>query len=221
MAIRRIPNELLLEIGEYLSIRDLSHFLLTCHRLQLLLTPYLYKLGLKDKYGLTALQWAAQNGHALLAERAILEGAEIEKLLWWTEWGWPSLCWTPLHLAANSGHPAVTSILIEHGANIASNDSNQQTPLHLAANSGHSTIISILVEHGANTAANDCNQLTPLHLAVQSQHEEATKVLLDLGADMLCLDNLKPTPAHHDDTAAVGSVGCMKAFIEAGFDINF
>ena len=107
MAILEIPNELLFQIAEYLPIRDLSHFLLTCWRLKFLLTPHLYKLGVKDLYTLTALQWAARDGHAFLAEKAILAGAEIEKL--WK----PRLLWTPLHMAATFGHHAVTSILIQ------------------------------------------------------------------------------------------------------------
>ena len=280
MEILGIPNELLLKIGEYLSISDLYHFLLTCRRLKLLLLPRLYKLGLKNIYKHTALQWAARNGHTFLAEQAILGGAEIEKLE-----EWPGLLWTPLHLAANFGHLGVSSILIEHGANVAAIDTDQQTPLHLAAKSGHSAIIRILIKHGANTNANDCNQQTPLHLAADSgntavistlvehgadtaandlnqqtplhlaansgystvisilvqlganinasdsnqqtplhlavlaKNEEAIEVLLDLGADMLCPDVLKQMPANY--AATFGSVGCMKAFINAGFDITF
>ena len=246
MAILGIPNELLLKIAEYLSIRNLNHFLLTCCRLKVLLTPLLYKLGLKDISGLTALQLAAQDGHAYLAEQAILGGADIEKL-----WDWSGLLWTPLHLAAHFGHPGVASILTKHGANVAAIDINQQTPLHLAAKSGYSAVISTLVEHGADTAANDLNQQTPLHLAADSgystvfstlvkyganinasdsnqqtplhlavlaQNEEAIKVLLDLGADMLCLDNSTKMPAKY--AAYFGSVGCMTALIDAGFDIT-
>ena len=246
MAILGIPNELLLKIAEYLSIRNLNHFLLTCRRLKLLLTPLLYKLGLKDIAGLTALQFAAQNGHAFLAEQAILGGADIEKL-----WDWSGLFCTPLHEAAHLGHSGVVSILTEHGANVAAIDSNHHTPLHLAANSGHSAVIRTLVEHGADTAANDldqqtplhlaahsghstvfstlvkyganinardANQHTPLHLAVLAQNEETIKVLLDLGADMLCLNDSTQMPANY--AAYFGSVGYMKAFIDAGLDIT-
>ena len=246
MSILRIPNELLLWIAEYLSIKSLNHFLLTCRQLKLLLTPLLYKHGLKDISGLTALQLAAQDGHAFLAELAILGGADIEQL-----WDWSGLLWTPLHSAAYFGHLRVARILTKHGANVAAIDINQQTPLHLAANSGYSTVITTLVEHGADTAANDLNQQTPLHLAANSGHstvfstlvkyganinasdsnkqtplhlavlaqnEEAIKVLLDLGADMLCLDDSTKMPANY--AAYNGSVGCMKAFIDAGFDIT-
>ena len=190
MAILEIPNELLLKIGEYLSIRDLSYFLLTCWQLKFLLTPPLYKLGLRDIYTLTALQWAAKNGHAFLAKQAILGGAEIEKL--WHH----RLLWTPLHMAAYYGHPAVTSTLIEHGANVDAIDLHQQTPLHVATESGHSTVTSILISNGANTTDIDKNQQTPLHLAAKSGHTAVVSTLVEQGANTAAIDFNQQTPLH-------------------------
>ena len=190
MAILGIPNELLLEIGEYLPIGDLSHFLLTCWRLKILLTPRLYKLGLRDLYSVTALQWAAWNGYAYLAKEAILGGAEIEKLFSHDPF------WTPLHTATYFGHDAVTSILIEHGANVAAIDSNQQTPLHLAAKSGHSTVTSILISHGAHMTDVDNNQQTPLHLAAKSGCTAIVSTLVEQGANTAAIDLNQRTPLH-------------------------
>ena len=212
MAILEIPNELLLKIGEYLSIRDLSHFLLTCWRLKFLLTPPLYKHGLKDIYTLSALQWAAQNGHAFLAKKAILGGAEIEKL--WPEYPFG----TPLHMAAYYGHPAVTSILIEHGANVAAIDLNQQTPLHLAAKSGHSTVTSILIGHGAKTTDIDENQWTPLHLAAKSGHTAVVSTLVEQGANTAAIDLNQQTPLHL--AANLGQSAAISILVKYGANIT-
>ena len=212
MAILDIPNELLLKIGEYLSIRDLSHFLLTCWRLKFLLTPRLYKLGLKDINTLTALQWAALNGHAFLAKQAIVGGAEIEKL--WSE----HLFETPLHLAAYYGHPGVTSILIEHGANVAAIDVYQQTPLHLAAKSGHSTVTSILIGHGAKTTDIDRNERTPLHLAAKYGHTAVVSTLVKQGANTAAIDWNQQTPLHL--AADFGQSGAISILVKYGANIT-
>ena len=212
MAILGIPNELLLKIGEHLSIRDLSHFLLTCLRLNFLLTPHLYKLGLKDTCTLTALQRAARYGHAFLAEQAILAGADIEKL--WK----PRLLWTPLHMAANFGHYAVTSILLNHGANVAAIDFDQETPLHLAARTGHSSIVSILISHGANTSANDINQRTPLHLAAKCGETAVVRTLVDQGANTAAKDWKQQTPLHL--AANSGDIAAIRILVKYGANIT-
>ena len=127
MGILGIPNELLLLIGEYLSIRDLFHFLSTCRRLNSILNRRLHKLGLQDIGKQTALQWAAERGHASLAERAILGGAEIDK---------PDLREngrTPFHSAARNNHLDVVRILVKNKAKISIRDTNGMTPLHYAA----------------------------------------------------------------------------------------
>ena len=117
-------------------------------------------------------------------------GAEIEKL----SWHYPF--WTALHMAANYGHSAVTSILIEHGANVAAIDFNQQTPLHLAAESGHSTATSILISHGAHTTNIDKNQRTPLHLAAKSGRTDVVSTLVKQGAKTAAIDLNQQTTLH-------------------------
>ena len=110
-------------------------------------------------------------------------------------------------MAAYYGHPAVTSILIEHGANVAAIDLNQQTPLHLAAKSGHSTVASILISHGAPTTDIDKNQWTPLHVAAESGHTAVVSALVQQGANTAAIDLNEQTPlhlaSHSSDSAAI------------------
>ena len=78
MGIVEFANELLLMVGEYLLIGDLSRFRSTSRRLRLVLTPHYEKLCLEDVGTLTALHWAVLRGHVELMELAILNGADID-----------------------------------------------------------------------------------------------------------------------------------------------
>ena len=77
MKFLQFPIELVLSVAEVLTIEDLSNLLLTCNKLALLLTPHMYNLVVSDK--LSPLHWATQHGLELLAELAILNGADIDK----------------------------------------------------------------------------------------------------------------------------------------------
>lgn len=178
MGILNAPNELLLSVGEHLSIPDLYHFLLTCRRLSTLFIERLCYLGVQDEGKITALQWAAERGHAPLAELAISSGAEVNKPYQ------GRLGRTPLHSAAFHDHPDVVRILLTNGATIDARDSRCETPLHRAVSSGGLKAIRVLLEHSADTEYIK-EWVGPAHLA-----------------------------------ASRGHVGCMKVFVDAGFDLN-
>ena len=61
----------------------------------------------------------------------------------------------------------------------------------------------------------DLSEMTPLHLAASFGKLEATRELLELGAS---IGDWMVTPA--TCVAGKGNVACMKAFIDAGFNIN-
>ena len=271
MGILGIPNELLLSIGEYLSIRDLYHFLLTCSQLNSILNRRLHKLGLQDIGKQTALQWAAERGHASLAERAILGGAEIDKPDL-RENGRP-----PLHSAARNNHLDVVRILVRNKAKISIRDSNGMTPLHYAAEEtteplgkdadmmcanaeqpyptflaaeggsvdsmmapidagfdlairghddgqtihkavGPESILEYLLAQPESEMSIDAQDLyghTALHMARNATN---IKLLLRHGADMEVADRFGTTAGHF--AAADLDLGCVKAFVEAGFDVT-
>lgn len=126
--VLKISNGLLLMIGEYLSIGEPYHFLLTFRWLPPLFMPRLHQLCLEDIGGLTALQWASERSHASLAKWQYWEvrnrqaagaaGSRVHQ--------------TPLHLAASKNDCDFIRILLKHGARIAAHDDNKLTPLHLA-----------------------------------------------------------------------------------------
>ena len=91
------------------------------------------------------------------------------------------------------------------------------TLLHSAAFRNRHDFIRDLVAHNANINAIDDSGSTPLHLSASHGCTEATRALLELGADMEHKNSKGEMPAH---VAARGSVSCMEAFINSGFDLN-
>ena len=181
-----MPTELLLLVGGTLSIPDLYNFLSASDRLPSALASLLRNLVAQDEGGTGVLRWAAEHGHAPLAELAISVGADIHK-----------------------PYDSEGGISNYHNRN----------PLEWAALYGHSDVIRILCKHGARLDACDTYLRIPepLHLATLQGGLEAIRVLLDLGAEMMRMNNDGESPAF---LAARGSVDCMKAFIDAGFDLN-
>ncbi|MCA1790038.1 MAG: ankyrin repeat domain-containing protein, partial [Thioalkalivibrio sp.] len=109
--------------------------------------------------GLTALHWAALNDSQEIVDVLLYAGANMEPL---TRVGG----YTPLHLAARSGHAAVVRSLLEHGADADRWTSTGVTALHFAAQANDAEVIRALVEHGADIDAPDGFQSrTPLVFA--------------------------------------------------------
>lgn len=191
MNILDAPNELLLLIGENLSIKDLFHLILTCNQLQYLLTPLLEKLGVQDVGEQTSLQWAAERGHASLARLAISKGVQIDE---------PSHedsdARNPLHLAAKYNHPDVIRILATNGATIDARDEHSRTPLHFAAQCCSPEAIRILIAHGAAVDARDEYSCTPLLLATESNTPDVVRILVAHGASINARDGHSRTPLH-------------------------
>ena len=186
-----MPNELLLLLGENLSIPDLYNFLSTCCRISTLLTLRLHNLVVQDKGGMGVLMWAVKHGHGPLAELAISLGADI-------------------HRRYCDDEEKIEEGVTYYGP---------RNPLDWAAFYGHSNVIHILFKHGARVDDEVSSWETPgsLHMAAVHGRSEAARVLLELGADMEIVNKQQEMPAH---LAARGSISCLQAFIDAGFDLN-
>ena len=192
MGIHDIPNELLLLIVEKLSIVDLSRFLLTCRRLWSLLTPYFHELGVQDIGIFTALQWAADRGHASLAEIVIQRGADIDKP-GRGQWGR-----TPLHVAAMSNHPMIIRLLVTNGANISARDTRHFTPLHYAAMcKPGAEMIRLLLQLGAEIMCGNEFVDAPPFFAAECGSVACMKVFVDAGFDLTTRGLEGRTILHH------------------------
>ncbi|KAK1793872.1 hypothetical protein P4O66_010697 [Electrophorus voltai] len=105
---------------------------------------------------------------------------------------------TPLHLAAGYNNLEVAEYLLQHGAEVNSQDKGGLIPLHNAASYGarkwnarasrvshwqHVDVAALLIKYNACINANDKWAFTPLHEAAQKGRTQLCALLLAHGAD--------------------------------------
>ena len=127
--------------------------------------------------GMTALHWAAERGDTAMTSVLIAAKAGVNAV---TRIG----AYTPLHIAARSGHGAVVIALLKAGSDPNGMTESGVTPLHFASASGTVEGIAALVERGAdpNVREREWGQ-TPLVFAADKNRAEAITLLIKLGAD--------------------------------------
>jgi len=123
---------------------------------------------------------------------------------------------TPLCLASRRGHVKVAQILLEHGADPASQEKDGRTPLHFASAYGHLDLARILLEHGADPAAQENDGRTPLHLASANGRLDLARILLEHGADPAAQDKHGRTPLHF--ASDNGRLDLARILLEHGAD---
>ncbi|XP_041124122.1 poly [ADP-ribose] polymerase tankyrase-2 isoform X2 [Polyodon spathula] len=90
---------------------------------------------------------------------------------------------TPLHLAAGYNNLEVAEYLLQHGAEVNSQDKGGLIPLHNAASYGHVDMAALLIKYNACVNATDTWAFTPLHEAAQKGKTQLCALLLAHGAD--------------------------------------
>ena len=178
---------------------------------------------LRDRFGRTALHWAARLGDLAAATALLKKGAEVK-----VRDDVDSS--SPLHLAAKAGRAALVKLLAAHGAEIDARTAYGQTPLMECLNAlcherffeetadiepSHSfnfnpyqstekfitrdeapEVVKALLEHGAAVNVRDGADVTPLHFAVLGKHAAVVELLAANGADVNAADNAGRTPLH-------------------------
>src|SRR3989442_2446634 len=85
---------------------------------------------------------ATEAGDVLHMEALLAQGAEVNAR--------NAHGWTPLHVAAAGGDPAVVALLLKHGADVHTQSHIGTTPLDNATiRGGRKAVIDLLLAHGA------------------------------------------------------------------------
>jgi ankyrin repeat protein len=116
---------------------------------------------------------------------------------------------TPLHMAVTSGSTKMVAWLIEHGADVNTQDNTGLTPLHVAAWWTATERAAYLLDHGADLNATDKFGDTPLHIAAAHGRKAMVVFLIERGAKPAARNKDGRTPAElaranrQSDTAEV------------------
>lgn len=167
-----------IHLAAYFGISDVFSALSSRH------TP----LDGPDNKGRTPLSWAAENGHTVVSETLLRQGAAADSK--------DSDGMTPLTWAAKRGHEGIVRLLLREGADPDSVCDSQRTPLSRAAANGHISIVRLLVEeHRVRVDYADTDKQTPLLRAARNGHAAVVEYLCGLeGVDINSSDIFGDTP---------------------------
>jgi hypothetical protein len=126
---------------------------------------------------------------------------------------------TPLHAAAEKGHPEVMESLLARGADKEARDSLGRTPLLIGVDRGCPETVQCLLARGADPNVKDSYSWTPLHLAAMHRlgnFKDAIVVgcLIAHGADPEVRDKWDQSPL--DTAASRGNVPVIEALLAGG-----
>ena len=128
--------------------------------------------------------------------------------------------WTPLHVAVSIKRSSrkITSLLLDHGADVNIYNEKGHAPLHYAALEEKVDMVPLLLQAGAIVDIRNGDGWTPLHIAVARQNAEIVSLLLDANAFVNARTCKGWTPLHM--AVGQGDAGMAALLREHGADIN-
>ncbi|MFN7038138.1 MAG: ankyrin repeat domain-containing protein [Alphaproteobacteria bacterium] len=127
-----------------------------------------------DRYGCTALHYAAMRNHKDVLELLLENNANVE-----IKGGINSE--TAIHIAAARGNLEGVRMLLQYKASIESTNMYKQTPLHIAAKHGQIKVVEILLNEKAVMDAKDYHGSAPIDEAARFSHYGVVGKFLSLG----------------------------------------
>ncbi|XP_063913028.1 uncharacterized protein LOC135129711 [Zophobas morio] len=212
-----------------------------------LLTEKGVDVNAQNKFGMTALQLACQQGVYENAKMLLDFGASIniadkdnKNLLHYASWkdnkdiikilidkgidvnAQDKLGKTALHFACEQTIYGNVEMLLSVGASINLADIENRNVLHSAALSwkDNRDVMKLLLEKGIDINAQDKNGATALQLAWTRSVCENAKTLLDFGASTDVLDHNKQNVLHYASKSWNADPDLIKAIIDKGIDVN-
>ena len=172
---------------------------------------------------MTALHWAAGNGHTEIVNLLLVKASNLALLsIRAYVNAKASNGATALHVAINwavlQDHVAILQSLIDSGANVNAKDKQGVTALHWAVYKAHEEIAHLLIDKGADVNAKEKSGVTALHTAVQKGHVAMVELLLDKEADVDATNKLGVTALH--TAVQKGHVAIVQLLLDSGSDIN-
>jgi ankyrin repeat protein len=130
-----------------------------------------------NRYGVTPLSSACENGNGAMVELLLKAGADPNAAL--------PLGETPLMTAARTGKIAPVKALLAHGAAVDAKEmQGGQTALMWASAEGNVQVVEALLQAGANLHARVPSGFTPFLFAVREGQAEMVRTLIKAGADV-------------------------------------
>lgn len=163
-----------------------------------------------DEQGITALHWAAINGHQALCHFLLQSGADVNAQ------GGDAQA-TPVLWASKRCHLAVISLLLAHGADPLIRDDQGYNLLHSATLDGNVfQLVLLLHQPDLPVDVQDAQGHTSLMWAAYKGFGACVDVLLRWGADVHAVDEMGFTALHW--ALVKGSYVCIQKLVEFGSD---
>ena len=157
----------------------------------------------------TALGWAAESGHADVAQLLLKNGAEVDAL--------DRAKLSPLLIAADSNSLGTVQLLLAAGADVNLRCRGKQTALMFAAEKGHADVIDALAQGGAKLELKDADGYTALMLAASKAQPASVAALIKAGADLQAKSKIGRTALH----TPLGTAFLIKDYVNEKFVFRF
>ena len=165
-----------------------------------------------NRYGLTPLALACENGNVAMIELLLKAGADPNAVIPGGE--------TPLMSAARTGKVNAVKLLLVNGAKVDAKETRRnQTALMWAAAEGHVETVEALLAAGADIHARVDSGYTPLLFAVREGRAEVVRTLLKAGADVNETIQLAPGLTKKSLGPRAGTSALLLATINAHFSL--